>query len=76
MICDHCEQEMLDQVGCTVLQFDGEPARKVWDGERFCHDCYAPPDTQHHPGCAREECPICGGQAISCGCTPAETRDN
>lgn len=32
-----------------------------------CHDCNAKPGELHDPGCDTEQCPACGGQAISCG---------
>jgi len=34
----------------------------TWD----CHDCGAPEGYLHLPGCDMEECPICGGQLITC----------
>lgn len=70
-VCDYCHQEMERGVGCTVLQFEGEPERipaNPRDGVRECHDCRAPFGEMHHPGCDAELCPSCGGQSISCGC--------
>jgi hypothetical protein len=33
-----------------------------------CHDCAALQGQFHVPGCDMEECPLCHGQNISCGC--------
>ena len=33
-----------------------------------CFDCAAAKGQLHVPGCDGEECPNCGGQAISCNC--------
>ena len=33
-----------------------------------CDDCGAPRGTFHLLGCDIEQCPRCGGQAISCDC--------
>jgi hypothetical protein len=47
--------------------------RKVTE---ICHDCAAVPGQYHVPGCDMEECPLCGVQAITCGCThEAMTRE-
>lgn len=34
-----------------------------------CHDCRAEPGGVHHYLCCVEECPRCGEQLLTCGCT-------
>jgi len=41
----------------------------ILTSNRDCHDCSVGFNQLHHPGCDIEECPMCGAQALSCGCT-------
>lgn len=81
--CSFCKQDMIEADGCrpSVILLKGKRYRKVLFGESDrdqpitpearCHDCGAKPNNFHHPGCDWERCPICGGQAIACGCLDA-----
>lgn len=44
----------------------GRSGNDVLDLEGRCCDCAAKDGHHHHPGCDREVCPGCGGQAIGC----------
>jgi len=46
--------------------------RPLWDGD-VCPDCGVAPGEFHKAGCDIERCPVCGGQAISCGCELGDT---
>ena len=70
--CTYCDREMTTANGCEGLpiEFPGGATYKAipHDGPERCHDCKARAGQYHHPGCDVEECPMCGGQLISCGC--------
>lgn len=68
-VCAYCDQEMLIRIGCTVVRYEGENLdRLAVESPEFCESCMAPEDSMHHPGCDRERCPCCKGQAIGCQC--------
>jgi len=40
-----------------------------WDADHLpCHDCRVIKGQLHVPSCDVEQCPACGGQAITCDC--------
>jgi hypothetical protein len=76
-ICTWCEREMTSKVTCTVstLHRSGTVVEMIpWGRERGwtarvpCHDCGTPPGGFHHLGCDIQECAVCHGQMIGCGC--------
>jgi len=75
MICKHCGKQMNQADGCDHPYFvtsDGTYVLRSTEhwcppGGR-CFDCGAKHGHIHHDGCDNERCPLCGGQAISCGC--------
>ena len=40
-----------------------------WHADQVpCHDCAVVKGQYHVPSCDVEECPVCGGQVLSCDC--------
>lgn len=77
--CNFCNRDMLTDDGCVKVpiihngeKYDpikfGEELHRCIEGEERCLDCNAKVGHYHHPGCDWEECPVCGGQLLSCGC--------
>lgn len=65
-----CGQEMAPGIGCRftiyeikILRYPRIPCEDDW-----CGDCNVAKGQFHHIGCDIEQCPKCGGQAISCPC--------
>lgn len=54
------------QVRQSIPIDDGDARQLVTD--LTAHIESVSPDTLHHPGCDDEQCPLCGGQSISCTC--------
>lgn len=81
--CEYCNKDMLKADGCikvpikhngknvAPIKFGDEVHRYLDDVDR-CPDCNAKKGHYHHPGCDWEECPVCGGQLLSCGCIDEE----
>jgi hypothetical protein len=77
-ICGYCNKDMSEVSSCREVAITinkeiykpvpyGQETRINWESER-CHDCSIKRGGLHHPGCDVEECPVCHGQLISCGC--------
>jgi hypothetical protein len=67
------------QAAQKVLSYtaEGRPIPRIrygdeqsdWHADRIpCHDCRVIKGEFHVPSCDVEECPLCGGQFISCDC--------
>jgi hypothetical protein len=84
-MCEWCEQERTVARSCSVeaLHRSGEPIGMIPWGREFprwssastrCGDCGVGTGGFHHPGCDIQQCPLCRGQMLSCGCRFDEDR--
>lgn len=77
--CPACNQERAEGVACfettTVLREMQRFRVRYGDEERLrtdpahCAACGTPLGACHHLGCAREQCPECGGALVACPCS-------
>jgi hypothetical protein len=53
-----------------LRQWTGAPRRIPHGADRRepCPDCGCEPGEKHKPFCDQEQCPVCGGQKVSCEC--------
>lgn len=62
------------------LEIDGEQYQRIpygaetfdWNTDRPCRDCKVVAGELHVIGCAKEQCPKCGGQIFGCSCKKTE----
>jgi len=82
-VCTWCDREMLTARSCTVSEFHlrGERVEMIRFGDEVfsgrspqCGDCGVDRGGLHHPGCDLQQCALCGGQMLSCGCRFDEDR--
>lgn len=76
-VCDWCGSEMTTAESCNVkaLHRGGVPTAMIrwgrergWKASSRCGDCGVLPGRYHHLGCDVQQCPVCRGQMITCGC--------
>jgi hypothetical protein len=56
------------------IRYGDEHSHRLADSQP-CGDCAAVKGEYHTPGCDIEECPACGGQALSCDCDKVEPKE-
>jgi len=71
-ICSYCDQEMLPSAGCDLAKFDDLPGERLRCTQKQCPGCLVARGQYHHPGCAVEDCHLCGQKAAGCACEGEE----
>jgi hypothetical protein len=76
--CHLCGREMTTADSCTLEALHQHGRRyplarfgeeSGWRGRaERCGDCGVAKGGLHHPGCDLQDCPVYGGQLLSCGC--------
>ena len=82
--CDVCGAEMKSGRSCALAELvvaDKRWKRVAYGAETRlagtvakarCGDCGVATGGVHHPGCAVEQCPVCGEQLFCCDCEKEE----
>ena len=72
-----CGVEMLDGEACKITKValsNGKTFKRI-PSDDVCGDCAVKEGQIHHMDCDMEQCPVCHGQLLSCGCPLIEWRE-
>jgi len=78
-ICKYCRKEKLEGHSCLGIPVRhgsskyepvkyGDESNPNKSTEERCPDCGVIKGGYHHIMCEQEECPVCGGKLVNCGC--------